>query len=415
MTPAKVWDIRARDVPRDLWPDGRVRIPLRTTTERHAAPRRQALELLRGYSEWEIIRAIEEGQIEISDVQRALRKGSDEAGIARLRAMIVDVGMAGLPSVAEAVESYLKTLTDAPPNTERSRSFAFRAVIREDPELAQVGIDRVPVSRLREAIMAVSENPHTRESIRGAWSVLYSWSIERERGAARAERRAMRFEVNPASEITDRWRGHPRPETASDAQVEALLTSANTYQEAYVRALVQLGLRQGELRHTRLHLDLDVDTWTWRIQPRGSTEKCGCPACGARGWRPKTAKSKRELLVPKGIGLRSAIERSLEAYPANEGDFVFRHPEGRAWLSKTFREDFRRLCERAGVRYGQNVDGGITPHTLRHTCATNLIRSGVDSSIVAAILGDSVETVVRTYIHLEPEDLAAGVARGPRW
>ncbi len=43
-----------------------------------------------------------------------------------------------------------------------------------------------------------------------------------------------------------------------------------------------------------------------------------------------------------------------------------------------------------------------TPHTLRHTCAMELLRSGVDVSVIALWLGhEQVETTQRTYIHAD--------------
>ena len=42
---------------------------------------------------------------------------------------------------------------------------------------------------------------------------------------------------------------------------------------------------------------------------------------------------------------------------------------------------------------------GFTPHSLRHSYATNLITNGIDFKTVAGILGDTVETVMRTYSH----------------
>jgi len=58
---------------------------------------------------------------------------------------------------------------------------------------------------------------------------------------------------------------------------------------------------------------------------------------------------------------------------------------------------------------------GITLHTLRHTCATNLIRNDVRESKVAGIIGDTIETVVKTYVHLDASDLAQGLEQGPRY
>lgn len=40
-----------------------------------------------------------------------------------------------------------------------------------------------------------------------------------------------------------------------------------------------------------------------------------------------------------------------------------------------------------------------TFHSLRHTCATDLLQNGTDIATVAAILRDSVATVEETYVH----------------
>ncbi len=56
----------------------------------------------------------------------------------------------------------------------------------------------------------------------------------------------------------------------------------------------------------------------------------------------------------------------------------------------------------AGVRAG-------TPHTLRHTSATHMLRRGVPIAHVAAVLGNTVETVQRVYGHHVPEALAEAV------
>ena len=49
------------------------------------------------------------------------------------------------------------------------------------------------------------------------------------------------------------------------------------------------------------------------------------------------------------------------------------------------------------------VKAGATMHTLRHTYATTLLASGLDVQTVAALLGDSVQMVIDTYIHYSAE------------
>ena len=52
----------------------------------------------------------------------------------------------------------------------------------------------------------------------------------------------------------------------------------------------------------------------------------------------------------------------------------------------------------------------VTFHALRHTFATTLISHGVDVKTVAALLGDRMETVMKTYIHYT-DDMRKSAAR----
>lgn len=59
---------------------------------------------------------------------------------------------------------------------------------------------------------------------------------------------------------------------------------------------------------------------------------------------------------------------------------------------------FRRLSKKTGIK--------ISPHLLRHTHATELIRAGWDMSHVQKRLGhSSIQTTINTYVHLTDEDL----------
>lgn len=416
MSPKKYWDVRGPDVPREFFPTGRVRISLRAELEKYARPRREALQKLRRYGEWDVIRSIADGRIDVAEATRLLRRQADDPAIAELRARAAAAEEASVPTIASQIEAYLEHLSEeARPKTVAHRRYALGAVAKlthAGTTIGELPVHKLEPETLRRKIRGLSDSGNTREGVRGAWSGFYTWLLAEEDRRARAQRRRPRFERNPAKQV-EAFERKGRPETASDDQVRAILAHANVYQEAYVRPLLQLGFRQGELRHTRLHVDLELESWAWRIRRRPPTDDCSCRACRSGGWKPKTKRSRRTVIVPEGRKVRSAIVAYLDAYPAEEGDFVFRRPDGRPWTGRDLGRDFRRLCEQAGVKYGQRVDGGITLHTLRHTCATNLIRSGVDSSIVAAILGDTVQTVVKQYIHLMPEDLAKGVAKGP--
>ena len=59
---------------------------------------------------------------------------------------------------------------------------------------------------------------------------------------------------------------------------------------------------------------------------------------------------------------------------------------------------FKSACRRAGLT-------GVTPHTLRHTCATWLMQRGVPKWDAAGFLGMSVETLEAVYGHHSPDYL----------
>lgn len=72
---------------------------------------------------------------------------------------------------------------------------------------------------------------------------------------------------------------------------------------------------------------------------------------------------------------------------------------------------FRHAVELAGL------SGDVSPHTLRHTCATWLMQAGVDKWEAAGFLGMTVEMLDRVYGHHHPKHLrtaaeAIGYKRG---
>ena len=44
-----------------------------------------------------------------------------------------------------------------------------------------------------------------------------------------------------------------------------------------------------------------------------------------------------------------------------------------------------------------------SPHDFRHTYGTKLLSNGVDIKTVASLLGDTVSTILKTYIHYSDE------------
>ena len=103
---------------------------------------------------------------------------------------------------------------------------------------------------------------------------------------------------------------------------------------------------------------------------------------------------KRRAPVPISDRLLPLLERAKrEAL----GQFVLDHPGD---IRKTFN------TWRHAVGYAW-----ASPHVMRHTAATLMLRAGVSLWNVAGVLGDTVETVTRTYGHHDPEYLINAVNR----
>jgi len=92
--------------------------------------------------------------------------------------------------------------------------------------------------------------------------------------------------------------------------------------------------------------------------------------------------------------LRRARQRGSE-----DGYVINRDGKG----MKDIKKGFAAACKRAGLE-------DVTPHTLRHTCATWLMQKGVDKYEICGFLGMTMETLERIYGHHHPAHLKSAAA-----
>lgn len=85
-----------------------------------------------------------------------------------------------------------------------------------------------------------------------------------------------------------------------------------------------------------------------------------------------------------------------------------------------FRSRFGRLLSRGGVyervrTWGKRSRIGVTlsPHRIRHTFATHLVRAGVGLITIRDLLGHRLITSTQVYLHVTADDLRAAAARHP--
>lgn len=153
-----------------------------------------------------------------------------------------------------------------------------------------------------------------------------------------------------------------------------------------VRFLAQTGLRVGELVALRWE---DIDLGNRRVSVRRRLRLGRIDA-------PKSSFGIRQI----PISTRLAQDLWRHRSDAADDDPVFLGPEGRALRAEfVLRSVVKPAAARAGVPWA-----GV--HTLRHTCASILFRSGWNAKQVQVVLGHhSPAFTLATYVHLIPDDL----------
>lgn len=188
---------------------------------------------------------------------------------------------------------------------------------------------------------------------------------------------------NPALQVASPRRSRPLPDVLDARQVEALLEAPRGEAPAAARdrALLEVayatGLRATELVKLRLE-EIDLEERLIRC----------------------TGKRSRERIVPYGAKAHAALTRYLDGarplFLRDRGErAVFLTRFGRAFTRMGYWKLLRGYARAVGI------DQPVSPHTLRHSCATHLLEGGCDLRVVQEILGHrSIETT-QIYTHLD--------------
>jgi integrase len=219
--------------------------------------------------------------------------------------------------------------------------------------------------------------------------------------------RAEKWEIPGARNVvrmTDPPQAERRPPSFLNAQQarDFLEASRGDRLEALYVVALTCGLRAGEVRALRWQ-DIDIENNRLRID--GTLQE----ARGPRYWigPPKSKSAYRAVALSRAAAaaLVAHYEKQFQEKTSfrtcglpwgNDWELVFTTPGGRPLSKSTFRENFRRVVERASLRQ-------LRFHDLRHSCASLLFSQGVDVRDVADLLGHSeVRTTLDLYTHVIP-------------
>lgn len=195
---------------------------------------------------------------------------------------------------------------------------------------------------------------------------------------------------NPMADVEiERSRKDKKIKAIPEDVLAEILNSIKRYETYIAIRIAQFtGVRRGELAALTWR-DFDFDTLTLTINKQlALTGKRQHDVVSYT----KSSNGFRQIPIPT-ILVKELKEYKL-ATPLSMTGQLFPHPLALYWNMVNALNKYH-----------------YSPHSLRHTYASKLLAEGVDIQTIAALLGDNVETVTRTYVHYTDEMRKSAAAK----
>lgn len=112
---------------------------------------------------------------------------------------------------------------------------------------------------------------------------------------------------------------------------------------------------------------------------------------------------------PRIIPIPPPIKNFLKCYISKcVTEYLFMTSRGKMYSYATWQHSFDSRIKRLNINRPN-----ITLYSLRHSCATSLLKQDVSPFKIAKLLGNSVEIIERNYSHLVVSDLEVAITRLP--
>lgn len=197
---------------------------------------------------------------------------------------------------------------------------------------------------------------------------------------------------NPAARLRSPKLGKPLPKFLTEAEIKNLAATAFSHQNSDMRrvgVMIELmyvsGLRVSELVALPLSA-INFDKEMLFVRGKGSKE--------------------RMVPVTRNVigSLQQYIGRCRKDFVRSAADVKWLFPSLRSASGHitrdTFYKDLKKVAAEAGISPAR-----VSPHVLRHSFATTLLRHDVDLRSVQKMLGHESITTTEIYTHIISEDL----------
>jgi len=159
---------------------------------------------------------------------------------------------------------------------------------------------------------------------------------------------------------------------------------------ALLELLYAAGIRIGEAVALDLD-DLNLEDGLLRVLGKGSKERVVPVGSTARAALTAYLRDGR-------LQLRAARSRATRG---RDDDAVFLNARG----GRISRQSCWAIVRKAGDRAG--IASTLSPHVLRHSCATHMLDHGADLRVVQELLGHATISTTQVYTKVSPERLRA--------
>ena len=168
------------------------------------------------------------------------------------------------------------------------------------------------------------------------------------------------------------------PKSLSVEEVEKLLATASPYIKPMIVVMLNTGVRTQELLGLRFS-DIDYEAMVLRVSSPKTMDYRVIPINDSLCRMLRYLK--RYYISPSSCKVSRRKDSHME--------FIFCNHKG--GQIKSIKTAFNNLCKEINLK--------VSPHSLRHTFATNLLMNGVDLVTIKDLLGHSDIRVTQIYLH----------------
>ena len=191
---------------------------------------------------------------------------------------------------------------------------------------------------------------------------------------------------NPIESISSPKLGKKLPNTLSEEDINKLLDiklndNYSYRNKAMLELMYATGLRVSELVNLKVY-DVNLEEAIVKTMGKGSKER----------------------IIPMGDYALNALKIYINEYRSSLfkkeiNDYLFLNNHGKQMT----RQGFFKIIKKLAIEQGISKD--FSPHTLRHSFATHLLKHGADLRIIQELLGHSDVSTTQIYTHVSNEQL----------